>query len=89
MNGFGHLLQVGTFLETGLAVRIDAIGALNRVRHGQGNERLFPLRQGSFRKDGTVPVEEFIPELRALLPDLRELQKIAAVIIMFHCGSFR
>ena len=40
MEGFRHLLEIGTFLLTILGVRVDAIGALHGVRNRKRNEAL-------------------------------------------------
>ena len=54
MNRLRHFRQVGTFLQTGLGISIDAIGALDGVRNRQCNQRLFSFGQFPFGKNGRI-----------------------------------
>jgi hypothetical protein len=38
VDRFCHLREVRAFLQTGCGVSVDAVWALDRVRHGQGNQ---------------------------------------------------
>ena len=44
VNGLGHLLQVGAGFQGPPGIGVDAVRALDRVGHCQGDEGLFPGR---------------------------------------------
>ena len=68
--------EVGPFLQAGARVGVDAVRALDRVRHPEGDQRLLPLRELPLLEHFGVVVEEFLPQLRRVLPDLAELLEI-------------
>ena len=49
--------------QRGGDVGVDAVGALDGVRHGQSDERLLAGRQRAFGEDGAVPGAELLPQL--------------------------
>jgi len=84
MHGLGHLVQVRPFFQAGLGVGVDAVRALDRMGHGQGDQGLFPLRQGPFGKNSLVIVKKFLGQDRRLLPDFGEFGQILGLVIGFH-----
>ncbi len=50
VDGFRHLGQVGTFLQAGLSVRVDAVGALDGMSDGECYEGFFPFSQFALGK---------------------------------------
>src|SRR5262245_59503039 len=45
VDRLGHLLEVGALLQRFLGVGVDAVGALHRVRDGEGDEGFLARRQ--------------------------------------------
>jgi carbon monoxide dehydrogenase subunit G len=82
VHRLGHLFQVGAFGERIVAVCIDAVRALHRVRHSQRNERLLALRQRTLGEHGAVPIEEFLPQGRRILGYVSELLEVRSVVIV-------
>ena len=79
MNSLGHFIEIGALFQAVLGVGIDTVGALNRVGHGQGDQRLLPSREGPVLEDGAVPLEELLRELGRVLADLGELGQVGGV----------
>ena len=45
LDGLGHLFKVRAAFERGFGVGVDAVRAGDRVRDGQGDQRLFASRE--------------------------------------------
>ena len=87
VNGLGHLLHVGAGFQRPPGVGVDAVGALDRVGHCQGNEGLFPGRQGPGAHDPLVVVHEDIVEIGAVLADLIKPFQVIFLVVVGHFFS--
>jgi hypothetical protein len=79
-----HFTDVGPFFEAILGVRIDAIGALHRMSHCQGDKGFFPLGKFAFSKYGSVVVKEFLGKIRGSFTYIGKFRQIHGSIICFH-----
>ncbi len=90
MNRFRHLIDVGSFFQRILAVRIYAVRALDGVGHCKRNQGLFACSEGTFGENGSVVIKEFLCELRRSAGDFAEAAEVGIVEIvnaMRHAGS--
>ena len=54
MDGLRHLRLVDAVLQAVLRIGVDAVGALHGMGHGQGDQRLFALRQLALFEHGSI-----------------------------------
>lgn len=87
MHGFHHAFFTFTPLEQVLRIRIDAIRALNRVRHAQRNQRLFPPGQRTILKNSTIPVKELLRQRLIPVSNVAKPLQVFRIIIGFHVGN--
>src|SRR5690242_15453555 len=89
MNGLTHLLEIRSVLERGLCIRINAVGALDSMRHGEGYQALFPCRERAFRENGAIPRGELLPKFGRVLSDVGKVRKVFLVVVAGHVLQFR
>ena len=80
----GELLDVTALLQGVLGVGVDAVGALERVGHGEGDQALLARGERSVLEDAPVPVEELLPHLRGVLGDPGEVGEVTGLVVVGH-----
>ncbi len=89
VDRFGHLIEVGTFLEALLRVGVDAIGTLHGVRHSQRDQALFTRGEGPFGEDRAIPRFKLLPNLGAVLAHLSKARQVLIVVVVRHSWPSR
>ena len=87
VHGLRHFLQVGASLQGRTSVGVNAVRALHRMGHGQGDEGLFPICQGPLGHDPLVIVHEAVIEIGPMLAHLRESFQVAIFFALVCHGS--
>src|SRR5258705_458940 len=77
----GHLLEIGAFLLAVLRVGVDAVRALDGMRHRERDEALLARRERSVREHRAVVLEELLPERGAAFGYLREISKVLGLVV--------
>src|SRR5687767_15055623 len=81
VNSFRHLVQIGSGFQTGLGVRIYAVGTLHSVGYCQAYERLLPPAQCPVFLTGLVPGHKLRKQIGPMLADVRKPVEIVFFVI--------
>src|SRR5262245_28628967 len=84
MQRLRHLLEIRAFLLAIFGIGLDAIGALYRVRHSQGDQALLTSGQSAVSKDAAIILKELLAELGTGVRDLSEIRKVLTLVIAWH-----
>jgi hypothetical protein len=84
MHGLGDMLKAHAFFKTGCGVRVDAVWALHRMRHGNADEGLLPLSQHARLQCRGMLVNKLLEQRRIVLAYFAEPVEIFRFVVLCH-----
>ena len=81
MDCLCHFIDIRALFQAVLGIGVYAVGALDGMRHGQGDKGFFPLGQLALGKNGSIVVKEFFGQLRGPFGYFGKLRQVLGVVI--------